>query len=428
MSTTGKPGIVDRNIPTPSDKHGFLPGPPTRPSLSVALPPELWLEIIGHVKDIATLSMLARVNCALHDIAERDLYHTITLERDSVILRFCTSVSVSLHHATLVTRLHLPNVGGQVLHGHSSRLFLSTLTSLHNLEYLTLRLFDGLERSGIVSAKVFQDMVSMRFPLLRGFSTNLSVYILPIGSTFFREHPLLEDLDIRLSPVSHARTDGLAHFQLGSLRSIACGAWFLHDRFVFPPTLTHYHARDMDLEPGALPRIGRLLGQQLVSLRVSERFAYHQEQPAGRHAVMLDELVTLFPRLRFLQLDMHFVADPYINKHIVNCTAECSSSGASNVRRPRRPRRETRLTLAWACDRRPWTSRVNTDLAPSEWNGFLKSTALEVLHSWDDYVERIVYRHTVAPWMWMSVSLSEEGPWPICKENIQMKDEQWKLI
>ncbi len=294
----------------PSGYTALFSGPPTELIPSVVLPPELWLEIIAHVQDAATLSALMRVNRAFYDMTERYLYHTVMLNRDSVALRFCTSVSVSPHHANLVRCLHLPGIGGPMLHGHNGRLFLSTLSSLHNLEHLTLRLFDGVERSGAISAKVFQKIVSMRFPLLRGFSTNLSVYVFPMGLTFFLEHPLLEDLDIGFSPVSHVRTDGLANFQFGSLRSMACGAWFLHDRFVVPPTLTHYHARDLDLEPGELPRIARLLGRQLVSLRVSERFAYHHEQRGGPHAVTLDELVSLFPRLRFLQLDMHLVSVP----------------------------------------------------------------------------------------------------------------------
>ena len=194
-----------------------------------------------------------------------------------------------------------------MLHGHNSHVFLSTLNSLRNLEYLTLRLFDGLERTGVIGTKVFQDIVSMRFPLLRGFSTNLSVYIKPIGSTFFQEHPLLEELEIGFSPVSHLRTSGLTNFHFGSLRSIACGAWFLHDRSAVPPTLTHYHALDLDLEPGEMPHIARLLGHQLVSLRISERFASHQHR-GGRGVLTLDEVANLFPRLRFLQLDMHLVS------------------------------------------------------------------------------------------------------------------------
>ena len=235
-----------------------------------------------------------------------------SLNLDPVILRFRKSVSLSGRLANLVTCLHLPAIGSRVL-GNNSRLFLPVLNSLRNLERLTLRLSSGVERSDIVSAKVLHDIVSLRFPLLRGFSTNLSVYVFPAGLAFFHAHPLLEDLDFRYSPVSHIQSDsdGLVNLQLPSLRAMACSAWFLHDRFVVPPTLTHYHARDLDLRPQELARIARLLGHQLVSLRVSERYAYHSEQwrrGDGPHAVLLDELAGLFPRLRFLQLDMHLVS------------------------------------------------------------------------------------------------------------------------
>ena len=257
-----------------------------------------------------------RVSHVFNDMVGGDLYRSVTLHHDPAIVRFCTAISVSPHRATLVTSLHLPDITGQVLHGHDSHRFLSALNSLHNLKCLTLSLSDGLERSGVTRANltVFRALASLRFPLLRSFSTNLSVYVFPAGLAFFHAHPLLEDLDFRYSPVSHIQSDsdGLANLQLASLRAMACSVWFLHDRFVVPPTLTHYHARDLDLRPQELARIARLLGHQLVSLRVSERYAYHSEQwrrgGDGPHAVLLDELAGLFPRLRFLQLDMHLVS------------------------------------------------------------------------------------------------------------------------
>ena len=290
----------------------IVAGPITDQPRSAEFPPELWLEIIGYIQDSTTLAALMRVNHAFHDVAERYLYHTTTLNLDPVILRFCKSVSLSGRLANLVTCLHLPAIGSRVL-GNNSRLFLPVLNSLRNLERLTPRLSDGVERSGVVSAKVLHDIVSLRFPLLRGFSTNLSVYVFPKGLAFLHNHPLLEDLDISFSPVSPVRTNAPAHSvqpEFGALRVMACAAWILRDRFAVPPTLTHYRARDLDLEPGELSRIARLLGPQLVSLRVSERFAHHYEHWPGRgpQAVALDELVRLFPRLRFLQLDMHLVS------------------------------------------------------------------------------------------------------------------------
>lgn len=113
------------------------------------------------------------------------------------------------------------------------------------------------------------------------------------------------------------------------------------------------------------------------------------------------------------------MAVPYISKHIVNCTAE-----RPDTVEPREPLREARLTLAWVCGRRPWSSRVDMKAAPDVWDEFLKSTAVRVLRSWDDYLERIVYRHTATPWMLVSL---REGLWPDYSQ-MEMQDEQWKLI
>ena len=116
---------------------------------------------------------------------------------------------------------------------------------------------------------------------------------------------------------------------------------------------------------------------------------------------------------------------PYVSRHIINCTAPRSQSDSS-ADSPMRACREARFTLAWVCGRHPSSTRVDMKTAPSLWDHFLRETASRVLGHWDDYLERIVYRHTAAPWM--SVSLGEDRITPIYKEGRGMRDEQWKLM
>ncbi|KAI1782215.1 hypothetical protein LXA43DRAFT_906417 [Ganoderma leucocontextum] len=379
------------------------------PPLPIQLPIELWLEIVGNVRDIATLSMLMRVNRTFHDEAERHLYLNVTLDH-SAILHFCKSVSSSPRRAKLVECLHLPSIDDKIMVGGASRLFLSTLNSLRNLEYLTLCFSEGPFFCG----PIFQAVFDMRFPFLRGFSTNHVMSSFQIGLTFFQEHPSLEELEIGVTshPASEEWADGLAHFKPCSLRTITCRTWFLHDRFLVPPTLTHYHATCLDLDPEDLLRIARLLGNQLVSLRISEMFTgILGSQPPN---LMLDELAKLFPRLRFLQLDMDL---------IVNCIAgRPRPIGTSTVRRVPR---DVQLTLAWVYTTHFQIHEVNMKVAAA-WHEFLDKTALEVLRDWGDYVERIVYRYTVMPYV--SVSLSEDGTRLVSKQDPEMVDDQWKLI
>lgn len=115
------------------------------------------------------------------------------------------------------------------------------------------------------------------------------------------------------------------------------------------------------------------------------------------------------------------MAQPYISKHIVNCIADRVGD-----RRP--PPRDALLTLAWVCSRRSWSSRVDMNEAPALWDAFFKSAAVRVLRTWDDCVERVVYRHAVTGAAWKSVVLSEDTQRPICKDERGMEEDEWKLV
>lgn len=132
---------------------------------------------------------------------------------------------------------------------------------------------------------------------------------------------------------------------------------------------------------------------------------------------------------------------PYISKHAVNCTDRPAEPRFRPIAdgQPLREPVARGLTLAWACDRRPWSSHVDMNEAPAVWDAFLKSTALDVLAKWHDYVERVVYRHTAAAWQ--SVALGEDTslssgagagggarPVYVYREETGMQEHEWKLI
>ncbi len=61
------------------------------------------------------------------------------------------------------------------------------------------------------------------------------------------------------------------------------------------------------------------------------------------------------------------------------------------------------------------------------WHEFLNRTASEVLRDWDDCVERVVYRHTIIPYV--SVALSGDGMMRLVrKQDREMRDDEWKLV
>ena len=266
--------------------------------INVKLPIELWLLIVHHITNPATLAVLMRVGHWFRHLAEERLYGDVTLHYDASTIRFCDALVATPYRANLVTALHLIDIGSLIC--DVSRSLLPVLRSLRNLEYLTLQFWCDPttvpdERQRVVG------MLAIRFPFLRGFTTNASHLSL---LNFILAHPLLEDLDIGASSLrpTNVRLQ-TSRILPPSLHTLTCRSWFLHDRLALPATLTHLHVAS--LNAGELSRIAKLLGKQLVSLRVSEC----QRRSSFRHAesMKLDEVAKKFPRLRFLQLDMPYV-------------------------------------------------------------------------------------------------------------------------
>ncbi|KAM5537757.1 hypothetical protein V8D89_008525 [Ganoderma adspersum] len=403
--------------------------PADEPSFRVDLPVELWLTILGHITDKATLAVLTQVSRAFSHEAEARLYHTVTFDFDPAIYRFCESILAVPRRATLVVGFHLmaiENAYGSTLH-----VLLPVLQALRNLERLTLNISMGSGPAGAHAhgeqQRKLGAILRLRFPALRGFATNGALTAQPQALRFVRAHPLLEELEFNGSyyetwdvseSSAHQHQPGLG---LG-LRALACRSWFLHDGCAVPSTLTHFHATS--LNPAGLVHIARLLGKRLVSLRISHcvPFVFQHFDPMN-----LDEVASTFPRLRFLQLDMEHRVKPYINKHPITFTTprprpDPDSDPDSDTTGDTRPQSRFTLALSYA---RPQTHAVDMTVAAA-WHEFLNRTALQVLRAWDGCVERIVYRHTIIPYV--SVALSADGLRLVRKQDTEMREDEWKFV
>ena len=127
---------------------------------------------------------------------------------------------------------------------------------------------------------------------------------------------------------------------------------------------------------------------------------------------------------------------PYINKHPITFTTprprpDSDSDSDSDLYDPRPDttrdpdtRRQSRFTLALSYAR-PQTHAVDMTVAAA-WHEFLNRTALQVLRGWEDCVERIVYRHTIIPYV--SVALSADGMRLVRRQDMEMREDEWKFV
>ncbi|KAI1792630.1 hypothetical protein LXA43DRAFT_1131835 [Ganoderma leucocontextum] len=404
-----------RNTPSPEGTTPAAAAPDeASESFKVDLPVELWLAILGHITDKATLAVLTQVSRTFCHEAEVRLYHTVAFDFDPVIYRFCESITATPRRATLVAGFHLMAI--ENAYGSTLAVLFPVLQSLLNLEYLTLNISLGSGLDAYEEQRKLKAILSLRFPLLRGFATHGALAAHPQSLRFVQEHPLLEELQFDGS-YSEAWVQGISSAHLASLRALACRAWFLHDDCPVLTTLTHFHATS--LYPGGLARIAGLLGKHLVSLRVSHCVPF-VSQPSEPMA--LNEIASEFPRLRFLQLDMEHRVKPYVSKQPVGFIAGARSK-SENAALGRAPRARFTLALVYS---RPQAHAVDMNVAAA-WHEFLNRTALRVLRDWDDCVERIVYRHTIIPYV--SVALSGgDGTRLVRKQDKEMRDDEWKFV
>ncbi len=62
----------------------------------------------------------------------------------------------------------------------------------------------------------------------------------------------------------------------------------------------------------------------------------------------------------------------------------------------------------------------------ARWHQSLKEVALEVLLEWEHLVERVIFRHTIIPYV--SVTLNESRTGLVCWQERGMTDEYWNTV
>ncbi|TBU29198.1 hypothetical protein BD311DRAFT_661722 [Dichomitus squalens] len=391
--TSAKSG--DREVyrtPPTSSVGRFIP---------LQLPLELWVEVLSFVSDRRTLVQLMLVNHAFHDITETLLYRTVVLKSHYTIPLLDRALKSSAKRAKFVHVLELTESTG----------YYPFLPTLSNLRYLTLIDYDYRD---CVGQRTCDAVLTMCFPHLRGFTTNLPITSASFLDSFLTVHQKLDELDISRSQYLLEGTVGILELwtSLRSLRVLGYHSPFFSDsvrRRRTPTKVTHLY-RPICTEP-ELSLISSLM-PQLVSLRLGGR------RGGWNTPWSLYDVAVNFPHLRFLQLDMLQGDTPTLSKTVIDWTLDRSQDI------PPRPSSEPRMTVAWMYTRNPRCKEGSIGWADA-WDKYLDAMALEVFRVWGDYVGQIKFRHTEIPLT--SLTLQRSGR--VSRSHvIDRRDDHWKRI
>ncbi|KAI0688370.1 hypothetical protein C8T65DRAFT_122474 [Cerioporus squamosus] len=381
----------------------LLPHMPSSDSLhdtpsSVQLPVELWLEVIRHMTDVHALAQVMRVNRTFHAEAEPALYRNVRLETDNAIVKFSQSLFWGPHRSRLIHGLTVSTLV-MIPHSFATRL-------------------EALPHWGV---KGCQAVLGVNYPFLRTFTSNLSRnLVIP----FLERHADIEEVHL----VGHSSlfsTTWPPHainshqLKLHSLRSLTCPHRLIHGALYLPPTLTHLRLSPLNSNLLFLPSSSATFGSRLVSLRV--RISIHSLWgPQTLRAITLDDVVARFPCLKYLQVDMDHTSDPNALRIVtypgLHWTAKCDPDRYTAATH--------RLIVAWTYFH-PHDRGVDMVNA-ARWHLSLKEVALEVLLEWDHLVERIVFKHTIIPYV--SVTLNESRTGLVSRQETGMTDDYWNTV
>ncbi|KAH9846459.1 hypothetical protein C2E23DRAFT_577105 [Lenzites betulinus] len=161
---------------------------------------------------------------------------------------------------------------------------------------------------------------------------------------------------------------------------------------------------------------GPTVGAHLVSLRLGSRL--------GGTSWSLGEVAARFPRLRLLHVDM--------GKHINGPAMHPCPIDWRSKKREQLPHHDGEphppvgtsgaLTVVWA-----YPHEDGVVLASAvKWHMFLNEVAFVVLRRWSPYVGRIVYRHTIIPYV--CATLSHDQTRLIREKDVYMPDDYWKTV
>ncbi|KAI0799978.1 hypothetical protein C8Q74DRAFT_383335 [Fomes fomentarius] len=266
------------------------------------LPIELWVLIFQFTEDGQTMTHVMCLNHAFRHMVETIRYRSVTLDDRSALLFFATlrsSCSSIPLHLEMLNLKHTPDLLSELALPSSW----NTLINLRSLS-LTVCACGGHESELTIGRALNQSRVLH----LRAFRTNLDHAMIQLAP-FFAAHPELTELDVASVPFSNylIEDEGLdlnmCGAQLPSLRTLATPSVFLRAGLPIPSHLQHLH---LSCDRPPLHFVANMLvGTQLLSLRL---LALPLVTQASRSQLGLYEIRVMFPRLRFLQVDMILVS------------------------------------------------------------------------------------------------------------------------
>ncbi|KAI0750285.1 hypothetical protein C8Q80DRAFT_1270007 [Daedaleopsis nitida] len=347
--------------------HFHAPYTPSQAYPTIALPFDLWFEIIHHVYDKQDLHAIGRVCRALHGLVKRALnYHTVVLESSGDILRFCDTIANTPAITALIRKLSVRCTKMASEKADATPTHLSVvLGSLSYVQSLSLLIDDPELAAAYVDEGLF---ARARFCNLQTFCTSLPCTVELLA--FLRTHARnIKDLSLIDSDFgTDSDLDSEDESWLGppfpSLRTLSCNAHAL-PYLTWSHALTHLRIAMQTSE--VFTTVSATLGPPLVSLHVD--VADWEDPPGIQQAA--GDLLTEFENLRYYQTTM-----PEPNLDL----------GPLDWRRNRYPflecfRQVLDVTIAWVV------------VAPSmlESDNCFEETALIVLSNWTPYVSRIMY-------------------------------------
>ncbi|KAM5537743.1 hypothetical protein V8D89_008511 [Ganoderma adspersum] len=361
------------------------------------LPTELWIEILKKVPR-GTLAQLMVVNRSLCEVAEPILYRSITLMWNATQgQKFRDSITSCPRRALLVIDFTFIRLKGMD-------------DSLVELPHLLMALQNLRSVRLVISTAAAGDcdgVFDVRLPHLHSFATTVD-----IGAdaqapffAFLTAHPELDALDFRFSnPPDLPAAELQAHLALrpfSSLRALACSSHFLNSRAPVLASLTHLHR--MVYIASEVAHIAALLGPQLLSLRLEGSLDLGVAGAAKTELRWsLAEVAARFPRLRYLQVDMPYREQPYLDTGVVDWLSPRPAAAATHGPPDAAATPAQKLTIAWTYGERFWSGFGGWGAA---YDAFLDGAALQCLNGWRGYVERVVYERSRKPYPMVSVAL-----------------------
>ncbi|KAM5530171.1 hypothetical protein V8D89_016173 [Ganoderma adspersum] len=368
------------------------------------LPIELWLGIFEYI-DKHTLVSLTQVNQALCEVAEPILYNTVTLRWEIEITKFLRSVRSSPHRAGYVFSIALVDIDKQDQRIHE--VLPSLLNSLQYLQYLRVEEIPG-ESTACCTA-----ISSVRLPQLRTFVAGMRSFP-SVLLDFLVAHQNLQEMDLCYTFVLDDPSKQPEGTVFSALRTLTCRTPFLNCRPPISTNLTRLYRPSFMLSQ--LPLLATHAGPQLVSLRLGNIFPLEHFQSWS-----LLDVVSNFPRLRFLHVDMTYeqTITPGLDTRLVDWYHE--RPGWLDRDLDGRPR----LTLAWTYGQDVFRY-VEVEVG---WDRYLDDDAFHVLREWEDCVERVVYGVGGGPYTSTALGAMDGVERQLVKiEDKNMHEGYWKCV